>query len=527
MSLERPLAQAFFSLTALAATSFAQPGKPCKVLLSDDHEIAVAVPDGTPASATPVSWTAEGMPLHDHTSRIRFSFAPWDKSSYTVVAVAHSGAELCRSLLTLPPPSTAVVPYADHLPPPTTATDPHPVIVSPPRAGGAAQGRTGSSASLSSLQEQQRAEVQREARQQSPGVGSTAAHSQTTDALNTTPHPEESDSTVRSNAPQSVNVQVFYATERQPLSSTPPNFGNQLNAGNQLTYGFAEVTVPATHKRLFIGDPTYWSYSGKDFTAGFSPAVSQDVFYTQLQQRLTFGGSDGKQLLLFIHGFNNGFEEDIFKTAELVYDTRFNGVPLMFDWPSKDGPLDYTADRTASGASIVTLADFLRTLGERSGHPVINIVAHSMGNRLLLEALDRLQQQDQLPHLGQVVMAAPDIDQARFEQIMPALIASNTIQRVTMYGSDKDMAMWLSKHANGAEPVGHMPPVPALSGVDAIDVSNVPMNVLGHDYFITTRPVLDDMSQLFASPGNAPPRHGLVQVMQGPYPYWEFPAGSN
>jgi hypothetical protein len=109
---------------------------------------------------------------------------------------------------------------------------------------------------------------------------------------------------------------------------------------------------------------------------------------------------------------------------------------------------------------------------------------------------------------------------------MPALLASNTIKRITIYGSHKDKAMWLSRIANGVDAIGKMPPIVPLKGVDEVDVSDLSMNFLGHDYFFSTRPVLDDMVQLLQHDGKAPPRFGLVPAMQDAFPYWRISPSS-
>jgi esterase/lipase superfamily enzyme len=238
----------------------------------------------------------------------------------------------------------------------------------------------------------------------------------------------------------------------------------------------------------------------------------------------------GKSFLVFIHGFNNGFKEDIYKTAQLAHDTRFSGVPIMFDWPATTRTINlvagYITDLKETGNSKANLAEFLVELARTSPGATINIVAHSMGNRLLLEALDKLRDQKRLPLLGQIILAAPDVDPTRFHEVMDPLLKERKIARVTLYGSKKDWAMAVSKQANSEYPVGRFPPVTTVLGVDKIDVSELHMNIIGHDYFITTQSVLNDIAVLLRH-GSAPPRPGLRFVGTIKLPSWELTDASH
>ena len=51
----------------------------------------------------------------------------------------------------------------------------------------------------------------------------------------------------------------------------------------------------------------------------------------------------------------------------------------------------------------------------------IDLIAHSMGNKPMLEALERLQSDPasrQAVNIGEVVMAAPDVEVSRFKQLI-------------------------------------------------------------------------------------------------------------
>ena len=54
------------------------------------------------------------------------------------------------------------------------------------------------------------------------------------------------------------------------------------------------------------------------------------------------------KVFLFVHGFNNNFQESLFRLAQLQADTKFDGIPILFSWPSQGQVAAYTADKEAA-----------------------------------------------------------------------------------------------------------------------------------------------------------------------------------
>lgn len=81
------------------------------------------------------------------------------------------------------------------------------------------------------------------------------------------------------------------------------------------------------------------------------------------------------------------------------------------------------------------LERFLRDIIERTGVDSIDLIAHSMGNRCLTEAIRRLvSDPDIARHFGEVVLTAPDIVADIFsEDIAPKIVGKGW--RVTLYAS--------------------------------------------------------------------------------------------
>jgi esterase/lipase superfamily enzyme len=89
-----------------------------------------------------------------------------------------------------------------------------------------------------------------------------------------------------------------------------------------------------------------------------------------------------------------------------------NGLAL-FSWPSLGTPLRYAEDETNVRWSVPEIEAFVRRLVERSPTGQVDLVAHSLGARGLLDALENLacELRPRVP-IRQLVLVAPDRDAA-------------------------------------------------------------------------------------------------------------------
>src|SRR5258708_7686924 len=119
----------------------------------------------------------------------------------------------------------------------------------------------------------------------------------------------------------------------------------------------------------------------------------------------------------------------------MTYDLGFDGAPIAYSWPSEGSLVRYAVDLNNNEWTIQHLRWFLEDLSARSGATTIHIIAHSMGNRALVNALNQLVSRNTpaRPRFGQVLLMAPDIDAGTFVQLAHAL--ENCADRVTLYAS--------------------------------------------------------------------------------------------
>jgi esterase/lipase superfamily enzyme len=237
------------------------------------------------------------------------------------------------------------------------------------------------------------------------------------------------------------------------------------------------------------------------------------------------------QAFIYVHGFETTFDQAARRAAQIAYDLDFDleqdfrGVPMLFSWPSRGGIDAYVADYDASFESIDAFNRFLDLVKTEAGIRRVHVIAHSMGNRVVAEALyDRAQraQPTTEPVIDQLVLAAPDVWASRFRnrflRTLPKLAA-----RVTLYVSDHDRALLTSSRIRKGEPRagevagGLLAASRGVERFDAIDASTLETDLLGHSYYASQGSMLGDIYCLLkGTPAEGRPLLALAD------PAWRF-----
>jgi esterase/lipase superfamily enzyme len=55
-----------------------------------------------------------------------------------------------------------------------------------------------------------------------------------------------------------------------------------------------------------------------------------------------------RKVLIFVHGFNNTFEEAAYRFAQIVHDSKADAAPILFTWPSRGGIFEYLYDKDSA-----------------------------------------------------------------------------------------------------------------------------------------------------------------------------------
>jgi esterase/lipase superfamily enzyme len=322
-------------------------------------------------------------------------------------------------------------------------------------------------------------------------------------------------------------ITVFFGTNRSKAKE-----GVYYGIGrDSMHYGRCLVSVPVNRKVGTVPRPSIWTLYRSDRTKHFLiQDIAEDNHADFLQNlRQYVGGCSSSDALLFVHGFNVDFVSAILRTAQITADLNFPGASLLFSWPSKGSlsPLAYTHDEAQARWTLRDLREFLELIAEKSGATTIHLLAHSMGNRALTEALSRIGAATSRRSgtiFNEVVLTAPDIDTDTFvHDIAPAIVP--TAKRVTLYASSKDVALAFSKTVHGYDRAGESgEKIVLLDGVDTIDVSAIDTNLVGHFYYGDNRSVLSDMFNLMKGQP-ATDRFGLKKRTKDRRPYWFFQPG--
>ena len=340
--------------------------------------------------------------------------------------------------------------------------------------------------------------------------------------------------------PQPVPAQraeIFYATDRTVTNagekscpagerSTGPAFGLDRDLDGSLRFGRFDIEVPQNHHlgELIPYKPLpecTTEASLPIYLNGPQPLASED-FWKSLNDSLQRASS--KQILVFIHGYNFGFDEAALWAAQLRADLKFDGPLILYSWPSHGARLDYLADEESVAWSAPHLTQFLLELAARVPGAEIQFLAHSMGNRAIVTALDQIAVDHCSPpvHLfGQLVFAAPDIDSDVFRQSVPHILPC--VEHATLYVSAKDQALSASARLHQYPRAGHSEfDLVVLPGMDTVDVTLVDETKYHHDYFLQDRNVLVDLFQVLREDLPASQRFGLYHTAEKNDLHWRL-----
>jgi esterase/lipase superfamily enzyme len=202
------------------------------------------------------------------------------------------------------------------------------------------------------------------------------------------------------------------------------------------------------------------------------------------------------------------------------------GEFAFFSWPSRGRTDDYLADEATITSSTPHLAQFLEELSDRSGAERLHLFVHSMGNRGLLSALERIRA---LGHpdlqLGQVFFCAPDEDVRTFRDKTAAFPHQFENRTLLVSPEDKALAVSASKWLHDQERVGIVPPVWTFERIETIEVGGFGILDLGHGYFAEAKPVILDLREAIATRRFAAQReiprahekHFVIDVRKAPH----------
>ena len=301
-------------------------------------------------------------------------------------------------------------------------------------------------------------------------------------------------------------VRVFYATNR---ARGEADGRYRPQDGDRTEYGIVTVEIPARHPVGTLEDELRITA-----VEPLTPSAFQIELYAALSQ-----AGPRSEVLAYVHGYNNSFDYAARRTAQLSFDLERPAVPVLFAWPSHGGTsfsaLKYTFDENEAARSSAALADVLDELLDATGEAPVTVIAHSMGSRVVSEALLDLRYADrQSRPFARLVLAAPDIDAGVFERryLRAALDSTGAI---TVYCAEDDRALQLSRSFHGGyDRLGSCRDRTIdwlhQSGVEVVDASRLYVDLVNHDKLTDSPRLLDDLRLVFDGVPASDPARGLV-----------------
>jgi esterase/lipase superfamily enzyme len=280
-------------------------------------------------------------------------------------------------------------------------------------------------------------------------------------------------------------------TTRKPVNDAraAPWFGSER--GSQMSIALVRLASPALAGRFSLA------------SAGL---VGWQIESVEKVPMLTVGvGGTRRDVLLYVHGYNQTFASATLDAARLSDSLNFHGDTVLFSWPSRNKLLDYISDRESAIWSRDALETTFESLLANPNIGRVHIVAHSMGSMLTVEGLRQIHARHGdagVEKIGAVVFAAPDIDVDGFSSSVRRL--GDLSQRMTVVTSADDRALAVASRLAGGSRVGSAEKarLEAL-GIRVIDASGLGWGLINHDLFLSNSQVQKVIAEAIAQTRSA------------------------
>lgn len=253
---------------------------------------------------------------------------------------------------------------------------------------------------------------------------------------------------VADTSPQSPKVDILIATTR--ARSTVP--GEMFNGERALAPAFADMTISIPPSKVRKEGQVAWPKRLPSNPAtDFATVKAADLNVDEAKKWLSASVSktpDGS-VLVFIHGFNNRFEDAVYRFAQIVHDSGVHSASVLVTWPSRGSLLAYGYDRESTNYTRNALETLFQYLAKDPEVKEVSILAHSMGNWLALESLRQMAiRNGRLPEkFKNVMLAAPDVDVDVFRQQIADMGKQHP--QFTLFVSRDDKALAFSRRVWG------------------------------------------------------------------------------
>ena len=377
------------------------------------------------------------------------------------------------------------------------------------------------------------------------------------------------------------HMRLFYATDRKPQENEDGSFGYGSGRSASLAFGTVIVDIDGNSSweqftalsldrnrskelKMDIDEiietsrlpPTPHPASMVDGEIKINPDRLAEVdeiearMNAQISQILA--ETPRKEVVLFIHGYNNSFADATYDLAEIWHFLGRRQLPVLYTWPAGHeglrGIRGYNHDRESGEFTIYHLKQFLKSLGRMEEIEKIHIIAHSRGTDVLVSALREVfleiraagKDPEKELRIANVILAAPDLDYEVVLQRVVAEFVEAGVGQATIYTSPADKAIKISEWLYGSiARIGHMESGVLKSSLTEKQFSAITENSsiqliefrgktdkVGHGYFSSSSAVSSDLIALInagaeaGSPERPLVREGAIYwVINDGYPF--------
>ena len=164
-------------------------------------------------------------------------------------------------------------------------------------------------------------------------------------------------------APGTTHVEMVVATTRTRAESPAFLFGG--GRAPEVSFADMVVSIPPDSNRK-IGEVEWPQQPPGNPAADFVTLKSQIITKDQAEAAFSrlLDRSREKEAFIFVHGFNNRFEDAVYRFAQILHDSEAEAdvAPILFTWPSAGNVFAYNYDRDSANYSRDDLENLLRYL---------------------------------------------------------------------------------------------------------------------------------------------------------------------
>jgi esterase/lipase superfamily enzyme len=367
------------------------------------------------------------------------------------------------------------------------------------------------------------------------------------------------------------DLSLVYVTDRAPTAD-PATGALTYGAGRSSFMSFgtidAEITpsTPSDAGRLKLGPPAeVGRFPEGPYTTEPTPkgvrrapdvvaAHEGAVAELQGEIRRRLATAQRKEVVVFIHGYNNTFDDAARTMGNICHYLGHDFVCVVLTWPAggKGVFMGYNVDRESSEFAVADMKKAIRAISQTEGVRAVHFIAHSRGTDVLTSALQQLGIEayssrtslSQQLKVKNIVLFAPDIDidvastklfgvvsdpDARYgPKKNPSGVFPQGDVHLTIYSSPDDKALGLSSFLfssnmrlgqqdldqSSAKAFGEGAGSAGL--VDFIEVNGT-TDMFGHGYFLSNPAVSSDLVAMIRyglKPGD--PGRPLIEI-KGPF----------